>query len=236
MPPQTVAVVVPHFAPELTVDERISLRHLQHHLRAYDCYQVVPESLDAVLDGLAVARFPDRFFTSAASFSTLQLTRAFYRRFEGYEHILMYQLDALALSDRLLEFCAGDYDYIGAPWVGAPWLERPAVGNGGFSLRRVPSFLRALESRRAQAREATGRPRPGSVRYRIGDNEDIFWSFEAPEVDPDFRIAPVEEALTFAFELAPRTCFQLNGRRLPFGCHAWARYGRDFWEPHLLGG
>ena len=43
------------------------------------------------------------------------------------------------------------------------------------------------------------------------------------------------EALEFSFELAPRYCFMMNGRRLPFGCHAWFRYDREFWEPFLLG-
>jgi hypothetical protein len=34
--------------------------------------------------------------------------------------------------------------------------------------------------------------------------------------------------------VAPRLCFELNGRKLPFGCHAWQRYDRGFWEPYLL--
>ena len=65
-------------------------------------------------------------------------------------------------------------------------------------------------------------------------SEDVFWSFEARHYDPDFRIATVEEALPFAFELSPRECFTMIGSRLPFGCHAWPRYDRAFWEPSLL--
>jgi hypothetical protein len=26
----------------------------------------------------------------------------------------------------------------------------------------------------------------------------------------------------------------MNGGNMPFGCHAWERYDRRFWEPHLL--
>jgi hypothetical protein len=49
------------------------------------------------------------------------------------------------------------------------------------------------------------------------------------------RVATVEDALQFSFETCPRKCFEMNGRRLPFGCHAW-EYDRAFWEPHLLTG
>ena len=67
-----------------------------------------------------------------------------------------------------------------------------------------------------------------------GRNNDFFWSFDAAKYLPSFKVAPVEEGLRFAFEAAPATCFELNGRKLPFGCHAWPKYDRAFWEPHLL--
>ena len=65
--------------------------------------------------------------------------------------------------------------------------------------------------------------------HRFPRNEDLFWSLEAPKFDSTFRIATAEEALPFAFEMAPRWCFEKNGNMLPFGCHAWARYDREFW-------
>jgi hypothetical protein len=67
-------------------------------------------------------------------------------------------------------------------------------------------------------------------------HSDLFWADEAIKYYPDFRIAPVEVGLKFAFEVAPRLCFELNNRHLPFGCHAWPRYDREFWEPYLLKG
>lgn len=69
---------------------------------------------------------------------------------------------------------------------------------------------------------------------RYGLNNDFFWATQAVKYLPSFRVATVEEALKFAFEGAPRKCFEMNGRRLPFGCHAWARYDRAFWEPFLV--
>ena len=64
--------------------------------------------------------------------------------------------------------------------------------------------------------------------------EDKFWSEMARRLDPTFRIPPPEEALSFAFETNPRECFELNGRRLPFGCHKWWFHDRAFWEPYLI--
>jgi hypothetical protein len=65
-------------------------------------------------------------------------------------------------------------------------------------------------------------------------NNDIFWSDRAITFLPEFKVASFEDGLRFGFEVAPRTCFEMNGRKMPFGCHAWARYDRSFWEPHLL--
>lgn len=65
-------------------------------------------------------------------------------------------------------------------------------------------------------------------------NEDHFWSDAATTYYPEFKIASVETGLRFSFEVAPRRCFEMNNRQLPFGCHAWPRYDRAFWEPYLL--
>ena len=64
-------------------------------------------------------------------------------------------------------------------------------------------------------------------------NEDVFWAIEAPKFDPAFRVAPAEDALPFAFEVSPRWSLTQTEGHLPFGCHAWARYERDFWEEVL---
>lgn len=68
----------------------------------------------------------------------------------------------------------------------------------------------------------------------IRQHNDRFWSDQAKQHLPEFKIASLEDGLRFGFEVAPRTCFERNGGKLPFGCHAWARYDRKFWEPFLL--
>ena len=78
--------------------------------------------------------------------------------------------------------------------------------------------------------------RQGVKAYAAGYsvNEDHFWSGRASYFYPAFRLPPPEVALGFAFEAAPRYCFEQNGRKLPFGAHAWAKYDRTFWELFLL--
>ncbi len=64
-------------------------------------------------------------------------------------------------------------------------------------------------------------------------HEDLFWSHEAKRFKPDFLIPTAAEAVKFAFECVPQYCFEANGNMLPFGCHAWSKFDRKFWEQHL---
>ncbi|MAT40037.1 MAG: hypothetical protein CL946_10585 [Ectothiorhodospiraceae bacterium] len=78
--------------------------------------------------------------------------------------------------------------------------------------------------------------RHGSEAYRRNYtlNEDLFWSDRAALFARTFRVAPVETGLQFAFEKHPRYCFERNGGELPFGCHAWQKWDREFWMDHIL--
>jgi len=64
-------------------------------------------------------------------------------------------------------------------------------------------------------------------------NEDLFWSFEAPLLDAEFKIPSARQALPFAFEKAPRWCYRRNWWRLPMGCHSWAKEDRAFWIRYI---
>ncbi|MCW5799917.1 MAG: hypothetical protein LZF60_340061 [Nitrospira sp.] len=269
--PKSVAVVVPGYhRAEFTEDEHISFRQLEHVLAPYDKFLVVPQSLSIERSGYRLQRFADTYFGSAAANNKLMLSPAFYQAFQRYRYILIYHLDALVFSDRLLEWCATDLDYIGPPWlpsIDSPWVGTPRVGNGGFSLRKVESFLRVLSSDmywihpdEYWQRIATSRPwyrrcaqlprkwfkyikRFNGVQREVAlwplrpdgtKNEDHFWSDRAVHYDPQFKVAPFDVGLRFAFEVVPRRCFELNHRALPFGCHAWPRYDRSFWESYLV--
>ncbi len=235
---KTVAVVVPWYR-EPTLDEEISLRHLDRHLGGHDRFALATRGVETP-PRFAVRRVPARYLRDPVTYSRLLLSPGFYETFAGYEYLLVYQLDALVFSDELLGWCAKGYDYVGAPWLpgpDAPFVDEPRVGNGGFSLRRVGAFLDVLRtplSRRRRVEHYARRWLEGKSDSPFRGHEDLFWSFEAQRFAPRFSIAPVAEALRFAFEVEPRRAFELAGGKLPFGCHAWARYDRAFWEPHLL--
>ena len=93
----------------------------------------------------------DAFFTSVSSYSRLMLSKQFYQDFRNYEYLLVYQLDCLVFADHLEQWCNQGYDYIGAPLFrvkGQPESGFSGACNGGFSLRKVNSFLQVLESPR----------------------------------------------------------------------------------------
>lgn len=270
-PSKMVAVVVPiSNRPELTADEEISLRHLRRFLGGYDKFLIAPRGLKFQLPGFETRHFSGKFFGSMRAHSRLLYWPGFYREFEDYKYILIHHLDALVFSDELMEWCATDVDYLGAPWIpcaDARWVTEPRVGNGGLALMKVESVLNVLHQRYQTEPVKYWEDRfaglfkmlPSILRYpwrlipswlrgsrgqRVRErlqrtevnarNNDIFWSYEAVKYVPGFKIPDWKTGLRFAFEVGPRQCFELNGRRLPFGCHAWPKYDRAFWEPYLI--
>lgn len=267
-PSKTVAIVVP-LSPrkELSKEEQISMTHLVHFLGKYDTYLVVPRSLDIHYPGFGIKRFSDKYFGSPQAYCRLMLSPRFYEAFTDYEYVLNYHLDCLVFSDELLQWCEKGLDYIGPPWLNcpdSPWVEVERVGNGGFSLRKVDSFLKVCYSRHYAIEPSEywknfcsrnpayvqylhypkkylkrlhvfNGARQQMSRWHLWRNEDFFWSDEALRYYPEFKVAAVDQGVSFGFEVAPRRCFAMNNHKLPFGCHAWQRYDREFWEPYLLG-
>ena len=43
----------------------------------------------------------------------------------------------------------------------------------------------------------------------------------------------VHPGSTLGFELEPRYLYNLNQKKLPFGCHAWEKHEPDFWKNHI---
>jgi hypothetical protein len=262
-----VATVTPIYRATVSRDEAISLRHLQHFLSAHDNIIIAPKGLPLDLPGFKIKRFAARDFVSIQSYNELLLSRRFYKAFLEYDYILIYQPDSLVFSSNLERWCDLGYDYIGAPWFKDFALQHSAdtplwaVGNGGFSLRKVASFLEVFDSKQrwvdpaaywkeyyaSKSWKVRALNSPKYILKKMGfangvarqlkrrkANEDVFWGMEALHYKSDFLVAPVDVALSFAFEMDPQYCFERNERRLPFGCHAWATYDRSFWEHHLI--
>lgn len=258
-----VAIIIPVYQEALSKEQNFSITHLEHYLGGYPWYILAPETLAVPWSNHRVIRFPDFYFRDRNAYSKLLLCLQFYRLLELHDFVLIYQLDCLVFSDELTSWCKKGYDYIGAPLFKdkhRPQRGFSRVGNGGFSLRRVDAFLKVLTSSRVPSwKEVVTTPLPDLYKFSLpyrwlkklrvfrearrgvqwytkhySLNEDLFWSDRAKLFYPEFKIAPIEVALRFAFEAHPRYCYKQNGYRLPFGCHAWAKWDRAFWEPFLL--
>lgn len=222
-----VAVVVPMYKEELAWFERISLKRAVRVLGRYPICFLAPEGLDIeyehVLGNCFTVRFAKEFFGSVQGYNKLMMSRRFYRRFLEYDYILIHQLDAFVFSDQLEYFCQMKYDYIGAPWVltGVKWIQgKPVVlhvGNGGFSLRNPRACCNLLE-------------RYSEAKGNWTSNEDSFFSYYGGREKSGFRVAPIDVAYRFSFEVHAMRGFRKNGGVLSFGCHGWNIYSADFYR------
>lgn len=206
-------------------------------------------------------RFKPTYFKGIAGYNHLLLSEEFYTRFLDYDYMLIYQPDAYIFEDRVEEWCNRQYDFVGAPLVQCDDCSEDmmlTVGNGGFSLRKVHTYYNILHSKKhmftikqigAQIHfnakpytrwlvwllMACGwRNTPKSIARHFRWNEDVFWScyFE----NSQYRISkptPVE-ALDFAFEKYPSKMLDIQGGKLPMGCHAWRKYEYEgFWKKYI---
>lgn len=258
-------VVIPVYKTQPDADERLSLKQCVDVLGGHDMCLVCPLGLDtsaysAMMPAhVRIQRFDVRFFQGIEGYNELLKSHAFYASFRAYEYMLIYQLDAWVFQDRLDYWCLEGYDYIGAPWF-RDWMshedgcEMMYVGNGGFSLRRVKTFLRATDpAQRLYGIRQVLRPfKKGSERYAkrlrtffFGRNdlstymermkerwEDVFFCCDLQGTRLELKTPECREAALFSIERSPKYIFQeVNKGQLPFGCHAWKRYQyAEFWH------
>lgn len=257
-----ICIVVPIYQKSLRQGENISINQLDKYLSGFDRYFIAPKSLvkGAInRKGYRVVRFDDQYFDSRDQYNKLLLRRDFYKAFKRYKYMLIYQLDALVFSSDLVKWCRKGYDYVASPWLntrigyltnkkGSP----VSGGNGGLSLRNIQKSLEVLDIvEKTATRTSNNRiiqkiwlfqailsgESHGRWLNAPADNypynEDGFWSLEAPKYISDYKIAPFDKALKFAFEKFPGKCFKLNHHKLPFGVHAWEKYDKEFWLPYI---
>lgn len=236
-----VCVVIPLYKSKLNKYERFSVNLVKEKLSCYDIYFVAHKELDMEEyrqdKEIKVMYFPKRFFKNTICYSRLLLKEEFYKRFLGYEYMLIVQTDALVLGDvkQLDSFLRQGYDYWGARWKRPAkihsievkkdvfvrsvlpdilWeniLRHPQecfVGNGGLSLRNIHKTIALLQEKRRYA----------AVWF---DNEDKFYAYHGMKNHVNYRIAPKDMVDSFSLEDFIKQ--RLNEVQ-PFGVHAWRRW------------
>ncbi len=242
MKSKKVCIGIPIYKIDPSHNELNALaRVVELYGKSYDIYLLGPTGLDTSNypikeDKLELVNHHQRYFQSVFSYNLLLMQSGFYKPFLKYQYLLIYQLDAFILSDRLEEVCEWGYDYIGAPWSDNSWMETMnqklktsfftrfflKVGNGGFSLRNVKKSYRI-------ALFFT----PFKLFWKAKWNEDIFWSTICHRFVPGYNVAPKNKALEFSIEESPKESIKSMNEALPFGCHAWEKNEPLFWKKHF---
>jgi Protein of unknown function (DUF5672) len=235
---KTVVVVIPIYKPLPTPNETLSLQQTAKILGHYPIVIICPYDLDisyykTILPTATIQPFDAVYFINKEGYNRLMLSPIFYKNFLAYKYTLICQPDVYVFRDDVAMWCDKNFDYIGAPWISSvrvtfqrnpmidfsKWLLNK-VGNGGFSLRKTKKhYYYSLLFQPL-------------IRLLIR-NEDIFWSFVLGVILPILTRPTVKEALHFAFELAPRQAYQLNGYQLPMAVHGWERHDPEFWSEFI---
>lgn len=218
-----VVVVIPRYREQLNICEQVSLRQVQFILAKYDIVFVSPSKMKYFYSGNdAVEFFPDECFETRYGYSELLMTTDFYARFDKYEYLLIYQLDAYVFQDKLDYYCSLGYDYIGAPLnKNFSKITGGRVGNGGFSLRKISSCIRMTNCRNHIIGEVFANIPDDGIHIRA---EDRFFSWCGYNKNYDFRVPDIKTAVGFALECDVQHAYKrLNENNLPFGVHAWSK-------------
>lgn len=248
-------IVIPVYKEDLDCVEEISLNRLRkvlvddeltrwHELNEDyefpDVYLVYPEGIDvskykAIYNKLGAKEswlkfksFDPEYFKSTATYSQLCISYNFYKAFDEYEYMLIYQLDCYLFEDKIKEWCDKGYDYVGAPILstdcgwdtvkksqkGKKW--QPYVGNGGFSLRKISTFKEVTDPEGEFRKE-----------YELTDEALKVITFEDKYFFNDiydfyqFDIPSWKEALEFGLDMSVDIVYNyLHWEGKPMGIHS----------------
>ena len=230
-------VVIPIYKTVLNSVEQVVLNHFLQKIQNYPWCFMAPSDLDLRWYQNNYPEIAQQVFAgwksdSLDDYNQLMMKPSFYKRFDDYGYIFIFQLDGFILKDDgvLNEFLDMDYDYIGAPFPGEGfrYLKRiiPGsghisllnklqgeticrVGNGGVSLRKVEAMIRFFHAWEAEKSE-------------WNNAEDIFISFYGQKRKCKLNIAPVEIASRFSLETNMK--MKITNGNIPFAVHKWERY------------
>lgn len=258
-------IVIPVYK-EFSHDEEFSFHRTLEVFADWTIALAAPVKLKQYLENVCVAHsqitmnfFDKGYFTSVKQYNRLMTSLEFYSCYEAYQYLCICQLDVLALEDQLEEWMKQGWDYIGAPLFEGYGKTDSKVFketlNGGFSLRKVQSFitvLRAVKFRYAPIELLWSMEndtlykmirfiRDGLIfNYNLNGlrtliNEDLYWAYIVPRLHQWFKIPGPEVAQYFAFDAHPRWLYERNGNKLPMAIHAWRRFDPEFVESIMQG-
>lgn len=257
----SVVIVIPIHLEFPSEYELISFQQCFKILYNYPIKIIAPQGLNLkeyrkYVPNLDVLYIPPKWQSSIEMYNKLKLSKYFYSLFTEFNFLLTYELDAFVFKDDLIYWCNKGYDYIGAPWFQG--FDNPisnnfeGVGNSGFSLRKIQSMKNGLDIVYTKSGASFKKNKfltlynkifllssinklkeNPIIQNSINMKEDWFISKVIARNCPKFKIAPIEDAIKFSFEVNPNELYKINNFQLPMGCHAWHRYNIEFWKPFI---
>ena len=256
-----VVIVIPIYkdTKHLSKDELFSLTRTLKIFNKRHIVFACPESLyininaiNSYHHNIKLKNFPDYYFRSIRHYNKLLYSPRFYSEFSQYEYILICQLDVVVLRDDLDFWLRAGYDFVGAP-IFEGYLKptdkiKKTGSNGGFSLRKVHSFIKVNEKTRYRYSSLSALLHSESrtlykVLRVIRDgiifnykwwllgpllNEDIYWSIVVPYMNKWFVCCDPLSSIDFAFDNNPSKLLSINSNKLPMAIHGWRKYDVRF--------
>lgn len=237
-----LCVVIPIYKKELNKNEKSALESYEQYFQNVDFSFLAPKHLDCsyynkTYPKFSIERFDNKFFKNAKTYNKLMLNRNVYARYQQYEYILIAQTDAIIFnySANFEEFMDMGYDYIGSPWYSQPiknlkneptWkyilkrivIHNPSVlksGNGGFSLRKVNSFITLLDEETL------------FLKLFWHFNEDIYFAYRGAVGNNRISVAPQKVGERFALDEGMKDKAEILK---PAALHGWEVYFKDLAE------
>ena len=228
--------LVPVYKSRLTKNEELTLKFSIFELKLKNIVFIGPEKFDYSyyqenFKHITIEKFSNEYFESVQGYSKLMLNLDFYNLFSSSTFMLLYQTDALIIRNDIESWCNQDFDYIGAPWPDKfqylmqfdnfqnnPINVSASVGNGGLSLRRIQKCRELINEF----------PELHSFFINTGSSEDLFFGIGS-NISRNFRTPNEITASLFSLELQPEKYYQINGKSISMGAHAWEKYNPKFW-------
>ena len=238
-------IVIPVYKDKLDCTEELSLKRLYEVIdEDTHVYLVCPKGMNIdeykkIYPSIKLKEFDKKWFESTVSYSQLLINYNFYKSFDKYTYMCIYQLDCYIFKNEIGKWCDKGYDYVGAPIISemAGWSEvmkngkwKPAVGNGGFSIRKISTF-KDLTNPKGEFR----------TYYNIDDEilskvkfEDKYFCNDIIRYY-DIEIPDWREACLFAIDMNADIFYNnFKLKELPVGCHAWPKNIR-YWKNVMKG-
>lgn len=246
MKKQKVCIVIPVYYEQPNVLDTATMTQLDKVIgNKYDIYIVCPAELNLsewkkLVSKPAKVAFDKEYFNGYHGYSQLCISKDFYGRFLnlGYDYMCLFQTDVWLFKDGIQEFADMEYDYIGAPILsrGSLWKHVPAVGNGGFSLRKLSVFKDICDP------EGVVRKTYKDLNKQW-DSVDIEDKFLCDHVRGyyNFSVPDINTAFEFAWDQSVEYIYKEKTKEFPVAAHAvdktlyfWIKYIPELNTPDII--